>query len=286
METFSREEVERIKALQRLAYDCAEEVAAGLAPGVTEREAARRLGDALKARGVQGFFHAPFAWFGDRSGFAGFSAPRLLRPRENLAFAQQFFPTDRRLEVGMPAILDVGPILDGLCADIGYAFTVGPHPEAARAHAFLLELREQILDGVRAGRTMRAIYHAVDDAIVRAGYESAHALYPSRVLGHRVGRIPFARARSLIVKGFDARTYLYFGGLLLDMLPRLHATPLWNGTRLADEPPAPGLWAIEPHIRRGAFGSKWEEILVVDDAGARWLDDDLPHVRSLEGAAA
>src|SRR5262245_36286431 len=123
MERFTAEEIHRIRALQRLAYDCSEEVAAGLEPGVTEREAARRLGATLEARGVQGFFHTPFAWFGDRAGFGGFTPPGL-GPRANLAFARQFFPTDCVLERGMPAILDVGPIKDGVCADIGYAFTV------------------------------------------------------------------------------------------------------------------------------------------------------------------
>jgi Xaa-Pro aminopeptidase len=286
MEQLTRDELSRIKGLQRLAYDCAEEVAAGLLPGVTEREAAERLGAVLRARGVQGFFHTPFAWFGDRAAFQGFVAPSLRRPLDNIAFAEQFFPTMRRLERGMPAILDVAPIRDGLCADIGYAFTLGPNPEAARARAFLLELRALILAEVRAGRSMRAIYRSVDEAIAAAGYESAHHIYPSSVLAHRVGRIPLARRRAPMIRGFDARTYLYFGSLFLDMLPRLRRSPLWNGTRLADEPPAPGLWAVEPHIRCGAFGAKWEEILVVDEAGARWLDDDLPHVRPAQGSAA
>ena len=61
--------------------------------------------------------------------------------------------------------------------------------------------------------------------------------------------------------------------------------PLWNASRLAAAPPDPGLWAIEPHIRKDGVGAKWEEILVVTDSTAYWLDDDLPHVRARPSAA-
>jgi Xaa-Pro aminopeptidase len=284
-ETYSSDELAQIKALQRVAYDCVEEVAAGLTAGVTEREAAERVGAALRARGVEGFFHTPFAWFGDRAGFWGFRPPSWRRPLDNVAFARQFFPTDRRLEVGMSGILDAAPIRGGLCADIGYAFALGDNEDLAQARADLLEIRELVIEQVRAGRTMREIYRAVDAAIAELGYESAHALYPSRVLGHKIGRIPLAGLRSGMVAGFDARTYLYLGGLIVRSLPGLRRLPLWNESAFSDARPSPGLWAIEPHIRKPGFGAKWEEIMVVTDADAYWLDNDLPHVTAVPGRA-
>ena len=42
----------------------------------------------LTAHGVQDWFHTPFAWFGDRTAFRGFTIPL------------QFFPTNRRLREG------------------------------------------------------------------------------------------------------------------------------------------------------------------------------------------
>lgn len=277
-ERFRPDELTKIRALQKLAYDVVQEVARSLTVGTTEREAARRVGALLRARGADGLFHAPFAWFGDRAGFHGFVRPSLRRPRDTFAFTRQFFPTNRALEPGMIGILDVAPIEDGLCADIGYAFAEGGRPNADldRAMRFLRELRDRILERVRAERTMRAIYLEVDDAIAQAGYESAHALYPSSVLGHRVGHIPFPHAKSRIVRGFDLRTYLYFAELIAAGIPR--RGPLWNGSRRADAPAPPGLWAVEPHVRGPGFGAKWEEILVVTESDARWLDDDLPHV--------
>lgn len=34
-----------------------------------------------------------------------------------------------------------------------------------------------------------------------------------------------------------------------------------------------GVWAIEPHLRADGWGAKFEELLVVEDGRAYWLDD-------------
>ncbi|MER5357350.1 hypothetical protein [Streptomyces sp. NPDC002785] len=54
-------ELRGFREVQRLAYDCAEAVAARLTPGVTEREAACMQRDWLRERGVRDWFHLPFA---------------------------------------------------------------------------------------------------------------------------------------------------------------------------------------------------------------------------------
>ena len=77
------------RQVQRLAYECAEAVAAQLHPGVTERAAARTQREWLRERGVRDWFHPPFARSGDRTAFV------------NCRIPLQFFPTDRRPEPGM-----------------------------------------------------------------------------------------------------------------------------------------------------------------------------------------
>ena len=47
----------------------------------------------------------------------------------------------------------------------------------------------------------------------------------------------------------------------------------------AHNAPVAGLWAIEPHLGFRGVGVKFEELLVVIEDDAYWLDDDLPHVR-------
>ena len=55
--------------------------------------------------------------------------------------------------------------------------------------------------------------------------------------------------------------------------------PIWNDGERADHRPTPGVWAVEPHIGRDGVGAKFEELMVVTEDDAYWLDDDLPHVR-------
>jgi Xaa-Pro aminopeptidase len=258
--------------VQRLAYECAEQVAAELRPGITERQAAARLRHALTARGVDDWFHVPFAWFGDRTAFRGVWTP------------VHFFPTNRALADGMPYILDVAPVRDGYVADIGYSNRLGDNRAHARLHADLEILRELILRQVRQRHPLRDIYHAVDDEIARLGYENRHRVYPGHVIAHQVGRVRGV-GRGVVTAGFGMRALQTLGRELVT--ERLRGrSPLWAGGSATNHPPTPGLWAVEPHIALRGVGVKFEELLVVTDDDAYWLDDDLPHVRSWRRVAA
>ncbi len=269
---FDANELERFRAAQRLAYACAEEVARELDVGMSEREAARRLDTALRRAGVRTHFHRPFAWFGDRTAFRGF--------RTDLAF----FPSRRKLERGMPVILDVAPVVDGFAADIGYSISFGENRVQACIREDLVACRSMILERVRARASFRAIYAEVDRFLLERGYESAHRIYPERVLAHRLGRVsPSLRSR-LHVFGFgvDQLEWLVPGLVRGRLAPARGASPLWNDGPESAHPPLPGLWAVEPHFAFGGVGAKWEEILVVTEDDAYWLDDDVPHVREAE----
>ncbi|MET9122799.1 M24 family metallopeptidase [Streptomyces sp. NPDC004528] len=263
-------ELRGFREVQRLAYDCAEAVAAQLRPGVTEREAARMQRDWLRERGVRDWFHLPFAWFGDRTAFVNFRVPL------------QFFPTGRRLEPGMPFILDLAPVHRGFTADVGYSGSLGLNPVQDRLLADLEAHRGLILRGVRARRPLREIYADVDRLMVRQGYANRHRAYPFGVIAHKVDRVK-ERSRAPRLFGFGTQS---LKGLAGDAL-RGHRdgwSPLWSPYRFSDHPPRPGLWAVEPHLGFRGTGAKFEEILVVTDSrdpeqSAFWLDDDLPHVR-------
>ena len=263
--TDTRAELDAFRELQQLAYQAASDVAATLEPGVTEREAARRVREHLEARGVQDWFHTPFAWFGDRTAFRNFRVPL------------QFFPTGRRLEEGMPFILDCAPVRDGYVADIGYSGYLGENAlhdllmDDLRAH------RDLIVERVGAGDTLQDVYRAVDALIREQGHDNRHRVYPGRVIAHRVGRVR-SRLPRAIVAGFGVRSLqTLVGDLVVERLH--HRSPLWADGDVSAHPATPGLWAVEPHIGFRDIGVKFEEILVVTEDGAHWLDDDLPHVR-------
>ncbi|MFC9271000.1 M24 family metallopeptidase [Streptomyces zhihengii] len=266
-------DLSRFRELQQLAYACAQRVGDWLGPGVTERQAAARLRRELVAEGVQDFFHIPFAWFGDRTAFRNFRTPL------------QFFAGGRPLAEGMPYVLDCAPVVDGYTADIGYAGKLGDNPVWDRIALDLGEYRELIVREVRARRTLAEVYAAVDALIARHGYDNRHRVYPGRVIGHQVTRTTSRGPAGVNVLGFGVRTLQTLGRELVG--ERLHGrSPLWADGRASRHAPTPGLWAVEPHIAFRGVGLKFEELLVVTEDDAYWLDDDLPHVRRLKPAAA
>jgi Xaa-Pro aminopeptidase len=268
-------DLEQFRRVQKLAYDCVEHTAASLSTGMTERQACAVMKGWLKTQGVSDLFHDPFAWFGDRAAFKGFWADH------------KFLPSGRRLEDGMTGILDIAPIVDGYSADIGYCFVHGSNPRMQAVlddmTRLLLRARDCILAGVRARQTFKAIYGQVDAMITEAGYVNQHQRYPHRVLGHRVGRHmhnPLDKVRWL---GFGLPIYLSLmtRQWASKLAPGIVQSPLWNDRRESDHRPFPGLWAVEPHISLPdqSLGTKWEEILVITEDDAWWLDNDTPHCR-------
>ena len=89
------------------------------------------------------------------------------------------------------------------------------------------------------------------------------------------------------LQGFDAVSLTWFklkDGLATKGLGR--RSPLWNTRAASDHTAHDGLWLVEPHAGSGAVGAKWEEILVVQDGHAQWLDSEPPHVRQWMNIAA
>jgi Xaa-Pro aminopeptidase len=258
-------DLDAFREVQQLAYRCAEEIAAGLEPGVTERETAARMKQWLLDNGVQDWFHVPFAWFGDRTAFKGFHLPH------------QFLPTNRRLEQGMPFVLDCAPVKGNGTADIGYSGAIGGNAVVDQLLVDLAAHRALILDLVRAGKTMTEVYEAVERLAGQQGLECRHRAYPGRVIAHRVEQLVPAHGRGRIGP-FGTRHLVELGREVRRGTLR-GRSPLWADHPFADHPPSPGLWAVEPHLALRGTGAKFEELLVVGEDDAFWLDDDLPHVR-------
>lgn len=258
-------DLDRFKALQKLAYDCAETVAAELQPGMTERQAAKKMEVWLRDHGVDDWFHQPFAWFGDRTAFRGFSG-----------FNPRFYPSGRELELGMPYILDCAPVMKGAVADIGYSGSLGENPVMDQMLDDLSQHRSLILRLIRQRESMANVSRAVDHLCQLQGVEPRHKAYPFSVLAHQVGQLPEQRGFSIARFGVRSISWLVKAGY---EGRRKGISPLWNSGRRSDHAPAPGLWAVEPHLGFKEVGAKFEELLVITATDAYWLDDDLPHVR-------
>lgn len=271
------QQLEAIKAAQRLAYAAVTHVRSNLAEGMTEREAAKLIEDYFTERGHHLYFHKPFAWFGDRTGFVGFKRPfhptlDSLIPSTGI----DFLPTERKLTSGMAVTLDVAPAIEGLAVDIGYSFSFGSNPKIEKARKDLLKFRELIVGLAKEKRPIQEIYRATDELLKELGYRNCHGLYPLGVLGHRIGALPLKQLPKISIMGFHPQAYAYL------IKEKLKGPAIMTANE--KRPLSVGLWAIEPHLGLDDAGVKFEEILVVTESDAYWLDDELPHVTEITRA--
>ena len=64
-------------------------------------------------------------------------------------------PSTKKLEKGMPVILDVAPCIDGCAADIGFTTSLGENQEVKKAKKDLLKFRSLILEKAKAVKLWR-----------------------------------------------------------------------------------------------------------------------------------
>ncbi|MDP3813945.1 M24 family metallopeptidase [Pseudomonas sp.] len=269
----SDHDLEQFRAVQRLAYQCAQCIAGELKPGISEKQAATLMKTWLQDHGVHDWFHQPFAWFGPRTAFEGFDGLRHLG-----GFNLAFYPGKTVLEEGMPYILDCAPTLGAYTADIGYSGALGENLLVERLLDDLMAHRELIVELVKQRRPLAKVSQAVDRLCAEQGTLPRHKAYPFEVLAHRVEKLG-ERDSGLSIARFGLRNILTLTRNALLTGRRDGWSPLWSSNSRSDHAPTPGLWAVEPHLGWRGVGAKFEELLVVTADDAYWLDDDLPHVR-------
>jgi hypothetical protein len=167
---------------------------------------------------------------------------------------------------------------------VGYSCVIGKNKTFAALDAGLARIRTMLVEGIRRGDSMRSLHRLLDQLLAERGWENCHRHYPAQGLGHLVFTLGPDPDRASPVNGMGTAAA---EGLLAAGAEALESDtcyPVWNDSAFTDHPATPGIWAIEPHIGRDGVGVKFEELLVVTEDDAYWLDDHLPHV--LRWAAA
>lgn len=265
---YSDAELEKFRHYQSLSYEILCDIAQSLRPGISEQQAARKMRKAFGKAGARNYFHVPVALFGERSAYPGDFGPF------------EALPTDRVLTETDTVILDAAPIFDGYTVDTSHAENLGGNPIFAKLDSQLPILRDLILRRVNESGTFQKIAWEVDDAIRASGFENCHRKHIGAVLGHRVTKADTNRLAAWSYRGLAVKQVSWF--LFRSRLSRgrlRKMTPNWNHTNACKDVAPHGLWAVEPHVASERVGVKFEEILLIDDDGARWLDNDLPHHR-------
>lgn len=251
---------------QRLVQAVVRAIGDELCGGVTEAELASRLRARLVEAGAEGFFHEPIVWFGERSALRGMKGHADAMPGET------------KLREGEVVLMDVAPLIAGFPIDVSYACSLGESASFERGRAVLRELRDAIPEWVTEGKTRRELAVAVQELAEERGFVSRQKAYLFGALGHRLygpGLFPFAR-RSTFGLGVGSSVQLFGTALMSRATRGLVEWPFWSDSPRSETPPGLGVWSVEPHIACDGVGVKWEELLVVEEQGARWLDPVSP----------
>lgn len=236
------------------AWQAAEAVAQLLHPGMTENHVSKLLVSYLQDSGVQSYFHAPFVWFGKRTAFQG------------VKNYKEYQPGDNRLRENDPFILDVAPIVNGFVSDIAYAGWVGQPTEGQLKMKNCLDrLYREIPLFFASSETASEIMDCVEKVVTESELQVIHEDYPFSVLGHRVIKAS-ENVSSLNILNFGWQAYAGFlkSGGTAQLFNRDYRGTLQ------------GLWAIEPHLSDGTFGSKFEFIYLHSETYSGWLKDYAP----------
>lgn len=280
---YSALDLDRFRQAQRLAFDIALKVESQLQSGMSEYEVCTLMLAAQAHAEVAQFFHEPYAWFGPRTTLGEDWAPDVVEAAivaaGEMTPSMAFNPTHDALHEGMPVILDLAPVLHGIAADVSYSCVIGVNPTFRELDAGLALIRNFLLEGVRSGETLLDLYCQLDVLLAQRGWRNCHQHYPDRAMGHQVFPLGRDPDRASPIPGFGAAAAEALLATGLEALKNGTCYPAWNDSILCDHQPTPGLWAVEPHIGKDGVGAKFEEILVVTEEDAYWLDDDPPHVK-------
>jgi hypothetical protein len=246
----TKENLDGFLKSQSLAQNCAREIAEIIQPGWTERQAVRAMDHWLRDHGVDVYFHKPFAWWGSRARFDGIKRYSEYQATSQCLLENEIF------------ILDVAPIVDGFVSDIGFVGLIGDHPAYEDGFECLQMLRRELPHLVENLKSGSDVWKAVDSKIKEAGFENIHVKYPFGVLGHRVYKT---------ADGFDASVLNFGWQSFWEISSRGIFGQLLNADYCGS---MEGLWAIEPQIGGNGWGMKFEEILVVENGKARWLNPE------------
>lgn len=270
---FSGAQLNRFLELQRTSFGILESMAASLKGGETEQEVAHELVKCYRAAGAASFFHLPVVLFGERTALPG--DWRL----------GHFFPRPRQLRDGDSVILDAAPLFDGYLVDTSYSFCWGDNPEHRHMMQHLAQYRSSVPEALNRGDSFQSIAERVQARMQEEAYEAVHHKHPGEVLGHRAiktPKLPFP----VRMQGFDTISLAWFKAMdTLAMKGLRQRSPLWNQCKASDHRAHDGLWLVEPHAGKDGVGAKWEEILVIEQGVARWLDSEPPHVRQWQRIA-
>lgn len=204
----SADEIEKIRAAVHLADQAFAQVVQQLRPGMTERDVAWMLQAEMHNLGAEGVAFETIVAAG----------PDSAKPH--------YRPTDKRIEAGVPIIIDMGAVVNGYHSDMTRTLIIGaPDGQFQEIYHLVLEAQEKAEANIRAG-----ISGVEADAIARGVIEDAgHADHFGHGLGHGVGLAVHEGPRL----SFTANEDPLQPNMVVTIEPGVYL-PGWGGVRIED----------------------------------------------------
>jgi Xaa-Pro aminopeptidase len=202
-------EVAAMREALRLTEQVFADVAASLAPGLTERQVAWEIEKRLREQGSDGLAFPPIVAAGLNSA----------RPHHN--------PSDYVIQAGEPIIIDMGGRFQGYCADLTRTLILGePTARFREIYALVRQAQVRAASGIKGGMNSLDADALAREVIAQAGFAEAFG----HSLGHGVG-LAVHEAPSL--SPYKDRATELKPGSIVTVEPGIYL-PDWGGVRLED----------------------------------------------------
>jgi len=201
------DEISRIRTAAAIASDALNAVLERIRPGMTEREIAADLDDAMRRGGAQ---EASF--------------PTIVASGENSA-RPHARPQQRTVHAGDLITIDFGAVFDGYHSDETCTLALGPaDARQAQLYGVVREAHDRAIAAIRAGVTCRSVDAAARNWIVGQGYGESFPHGTGHGVGLDVHEYPRLSAQSEAV--LEA-------GMVVTVEPGVYLPGLW-GVRIED----------------------------------------------------
>lgn len=201
------EEQDALRRVARIADEAYERAVNTMAPGVLERDLARRLDELMVEIGADGPAFGTIVAAGANSA----------RPHHE--------PGGKPLEPGDAVVIDMGARLDGYCSDMTRSFSVGvSNARYDELYALVLDAHNRSKAAVRSGASGKDVDAVARELFKDAGYETEF----SHSLGHGLGLDVHERP-SLGKESEDTLE----AGMVVTIEPGLYFGG-WGGIRIED----------------------------------------------------
>lgn len=159
-------EIACIEEALRIAEEALERIVADLRPGVSEKEVAMEIEYAIRRLGGEKAAFDTIVAFGERSS----------RPHAK--------PSERRLGMGEPILVDLGAVVGGYCSDLSRSFVLGRVDGRLREiYRIIEEAQQAAFLAIKAGAGCREVDLKAREVLEKAGYGDRFI----HGLGHGVG---------------------------------------------------------------------------------------------------